>query len=77
MISSVRNAEVKSPPTMGAATRFITSAPAPCDQSRGTRPIIIVATVISSGRTRCTEPSSVASTMSSKPWMRPSASERR
>ena len=73
MISRVRNADVNRPPTMGAATRFMTSAPAPCDHSSGTRPIIMVATVMSFGRTRWTEPSSVASTMSSKHLMRPSA----
>ncbi len=40
--------------------------------SSGTRPIMVVATVISLGRTRCTEPSSVASTTSSNVRMRPS-----
>jgi hypothetical protein len=33
MISSVRNADVRRPPTMGAAMRFMTSAPAVVDPS--------------------------------------------
>src|SRR5262245_16591749 len=33
--SRVKNALVRRPPTMGAATRFMTSAPAPSDQSEG------------------------------------------
>ena len=66
MISSVRNAEVTSPPTIGAAMRFMTSAPEPVAHSSGTRPISIVATVISLGRTRCTVPSMCAAMMSSR-----------
>src|SRR5689334_16613221 len=38
MISSVRNAEVMRPPTIGAAIRFMTSAPVPSLQRSGTRP---------------------------------------
>ncbi len=38
--------EVNKPPTMGAATRFITSAPVPIDQIMGMRPIADAPTVI-------------------------------
>ena len=72
MISSVRKAEVMSPPTMGAAMRFITSAPELVAHSSGTRPINIVATVISFGRTRWTVPSMCAAMMSDRSLIRPS-----
>src|SRR5438552_2766130 len=57
MISSVRNAEVSSPPTIGAAMRFITSAPVPWLHSSGTSPNSMLATVISLARTRSSVPS--------------------
>ena len=44
--------EVNRPPIIGAAMRFMTSAPELVAQSRGTRPMSIVETVISFGRTR-------------------------
>src|SRR5437870_3126626 len=73
MSSRVRNALVTRPPIMGAAMRFMTSAPAPVANSSGTRPISVVATVISLGRTRCTVPSMCAQMMSSSPRTRPAA----
>ena len=66
MISNVRNALVISPPTIGAAIRFITSAPLPLAHSSGTSPHSIVETVISLGRTRITVPSMCAQMMSSR-----------
>ena len=44
------------PPIIGAAIRFITSAPAPDDHMMGTRPMNIVATVMNFGRMRLTAP---------------------
>ena len=49
MISNVKNALVSRPPTMGAAIRFITSAPLPVAQSSRMRPMSMVETVISFG----------------------------
>jgi hypothetical protein len=54
IISRVRNALDNNPPTIGAAIRFMTSAPLPVAQSNGTKPINIVDTVINLGRTRRT-----------------------
>ena len=54
------------PPTIGAAMRFITSAPAPWLQRIGMRPAMIAVTVISFGRTRSTAPSSTAASTSSR-----------
>ena len=48
--------DVKRPPIIGAAIRFITSAPAPVDHMIGTRPKNAQATVITFGRTRFTAP---------------------
>ena len=59
-------AEVTTPPTIGAAIRFITSAPVPCDQRIGTRPTRMVATVIIFGRMRFTAPCTMASRASSR-----------
>ncbi len=44
--------DVKMPPTMGAAIRFITSAPVPCDHMMGRSPMNITPTVITFGRSR-------------------------
>src|SRR5258707_1038366 len=46
---------------MGDAMRFIVSAPAPVAQSIGSKPRIMVATVMALGRTRVTAPSRIAS----------------
>ena len=47
---------MKIPPIIGAAIRFITSAPAPMDHKIGINPRNIVATVINLGRSRLTAP---------------------
>ena len=44
------------PPTIGAAIRFIRSAPVPVDHMIGKRPSIAAQTVIAFGRTRFTAP---------------------
>ena len=59
--SNVRMLDETIPPTIGAAIRFITLAPVPCDQRIGSRPAMIAVTVISFGRTRSTAPSMTAS----------------
>ena len=46
--------EVITPPTIGAAIRFITSAPAPWLHMIGTRPAIITQMVMIFGRIRLT-----------------------
>ena len=56
--------DVISPPIIGAANGFITSAPVPVLHMMGIRPIILVATVMTLGRRRKTDPSIVASSMS-------------
>src|SRR5437870_1819215 len=48
--------EVMTPPTIGVAMRFITSAPAPWLQRIGSRPAMMTAAVIALGRTRLTAP---------------------
>ena len=48
--------DVNRPPTIGAAMRFMTSAPAPVDHMIGTSPKNAHATVIILGRTRLTAP---------------------
>ena len=53
-----------SPPTTGAAVRAETSAPTPDSQSKGSRPSTVVATVITSGRTRALAPSTTAASTS-------------
>jgi hypothetical protein len=50
-VSSRKN-DVTTPPIMGAAIRFMTSAQIPVLQRTGTRPTIIVAAVMSFGRSR-------------------------
>ncbi len=49
------------PPTIGAAMRFIRSAPVPWLQRIGSSPAMIAVTVIILGRTRMTAPSMMAS----------------
>jgi hypothetical protein len=71
MISRVRKAEVMRPPTMGAAMRFMTSAPELSAHRRGKSPASMVVMVISLGRTRSTVPSMCAQMMSSRLRMRP------
>ena len=46
MISNVKNVLVISPPTIGAAIRFITSDPVPSAHSNGVMPMMFTATVI-------------------------------
>jgi large-conductance mechanosensitive channel len=48
--------EVTMPPIIGAAMRFMTSAPAPADHMIGARPINMHATVMNFGRMRFTAP---------------------
>ncbi len=48
--------EVTSPPTMGVAILFITSAPVPVLNKMGMSPAIVVATVITFGRNRLAAP---------------------
>src|SRR2546422_4548125 len=48
--------EVMTPPIIGVAMRFITSAPAPWLQRIGASPAIITAAVMALGRTRLTAP---------------------
>ena len=54
-----------SPAIIGAAMRFITSAPLPIDHMIGKRPIIAAMTVMAFGRTRLTAPWMTASRRSS------------
>src|SRR6266542_3404744 len=61
MTTRVRMVDVTMPPIIGAAIRFITSGPVPCDHMIGRRPAMIALTVIIFGRTRCTAPSMIAS----------------
>ena len=65
-----------SPPTIGAAMRFITSAPVPVDHMMGRRPANAAQTVIAFGRTRLTAPWMIASTRSPRvlSWPRAFAS---
>ena len=51
---------------MGAATRFMTSAPVPTDHMIGIRPMKAAATVIIFGRTRFTAPWMMASCRSGR-----------
>src|SRR5438876_8513407 len=53
--------EVQIPPTMGAAMRFMTSAPVPVLHMMGNRPIHMVAKVINLGRRRLAAPCTIAS----------------
>ena len=63
--------DVMIPPTIGAAIRFITSAPEPVDHMMGKSPIRIAITVIILGRTRCTAPSRTACSRSLMPFILP------
>ncbi len=69
---SSRRKVVTSPPTIGAAIRFMTSAPVPVLHSTGMSPMIIVATVINVGRRRLAAPSTIASRSSVNVPTRPS-----
>lgn len=57
---------VMSPPTMGAAIRFIKSAPVPVDHMMGKRPSSAAHTVMALGRTRFTAPCTMASIKSAR-----------
>jgi len=52
MTISVRMVELTIPPIIGAAMRFMTSAPVPVVHMIGSKPPMIAATVIILGRTR-------------------------
>ena len=52
MTAMVRSVVETMPPTMGAAIRFITSAPVPALHRIGARPAVIAATVMTTGRSR-------------------------
>ena len=54
------------PPIIGAAIRFITSAPVPMDHMIGTRPTNMVAAVMNLGRSRLTAPYRMASCKSAR-----------
>ena len=54
--TSVRTVELTIPPTIGAATRFITSAPVPCPHNMGISPAMIAVTVMAFGRSRSQAP---------------------
>src|SRR5579863_8091403 len=56
--SSSSAKEVKTPPTMGAAMRFMTSEPTPVEKRIGTSPNQAADTVISLGLKRLTAPAS-------------------
>ena len=60
------------PPTMGAAMRFMTSAPVPVLHMMGSRPMKAAKTVMALGRTRFTAPWMMASTRSPVVFRRPS-----
>ena len=63
-MKSSRRKEVTTPPTMGAAMRFMTSAPVPVLHMRGSSPMRMAMTVINFGRRRFTAPSMTASSVS-------------
>ena len=69
-MTNSRTNEVMIPPSRGAAMRFITSAPVPVESMIGTSPQIIVATVITFGRSRRTAPSMIASRRSAAEFSR-------
>ena len=69
------SADVTTPPIIGAAIRFITSAPA-CvagDHMIGSNPNNIAQTVMTLGRMRCTAPSRTASSKSGSVFILPAA----
>ena len=53
MTTRVRRVELTIPPIIGAAIRFMTSAPVPVVHMIGINPPMIAATVIILGRSRC------------------------
>ena len=64
VITSTWMVDVIMPPMMGAAIGFMMSAPTPVAYMIGTSDTSVVPTVMSFGRSRSTEPSTVASKMS-------------
>ena len=70
---STTAAVVTTPPTIGAAMRFITSAPAPVLHRIGSRPRAVVALIITTGRTRRDAPSNTACRRSASVSRRPAA----
>ena len=69
---SSRMVEVITPPTIGAAIRFITSAPVPWLNMMGTSPARITLTVMILGRMRLTAPCMMLSRRSALVLSRPS-----
>ncbi|GIW72801.1 MAG: hypothetical protein KatS3mg102_2343 [Planctomycetota bacterium] len=61
MTTRVSTVEEISPPIIGAASRFMGPAPVPLAHMIGSRPRMVVTTVIILGRTRSTAPSTMAS----------------
>ena len=61
MTTRVSKVALTMPPIIGAAIRFITSAPADVDHMIGSSPMNAAATVISFGRARFTAPWTIAS----------------
>ncbi len=61
MTSSVSSVVETMPPTIGSAMRRMTSEPRPSVKKIGSRPAMMVSTVISFGRTRITAPAMIAS----------------
>jgi hypothetical protein len=59
--TSVSTVLLTIPPTIGAAMRFMTLAPAPEPHRMGRSPAMMAVTVIILGRTRSTAPSTTAS----------------
>ena len=76
MITSVRTVADTIPPTIGAAMRRMTSDPVPEPHMMGSRPTMIVITVISFGRNRNSAPSTIASRNSRRVGSRFSAAAR-
>src|SRR5581483_4475760 len=72
--SQLQRNEVKMPPIIGAAMRFITSAPLPVDHMIGTSPRNITETVMTFGRRRLTAPCRIASLRSFQLLINPLAS---
>ncbi len=73
MITSVNTVADTMPPTIGAAIRRMTAAPVPAPHMIGSRPTMMVMTVISFGRSRSSAPSTIASCSSRRVGSRLSA----
>ena len=76
MMTSVSTVADTMPPTIGAAMRRMTAAPVPDPHMIGSRPTMMVITVISFGRNRSSAPSTIASRNSRRVGSRFSAAAR-